>query len=544
MRALVLMSCLSAVACVAPEPSEQDPPAERDEADAPLAVGEVSELWASEAVTCAHPEEVLELGMFERQILGRDEASMIQYWGAGVAVSDLDGDGDLDLFLPGEFETRILLQHEGRFEPAPERLPLGLDLSMGSGAAAADVEGDGDFDVYVSRYGEPDVLLINRGGGWFYDGSEAWGLSREPLHGQSAAFGDPDLDGDLDLFVSNYGLVDTTGTSILDYPPGDSNHLYENVGGRFEDRSEALEGPARTGYTFTGGWFDLDDDGAWELYVANDFGQTQGSNVLLDFDDWTLTPRPEAGLDLQTHAMGLSTADINMDGRYEVLVSAWERLFLMDSRRRFWLNGTEARGVKAIIDPDTRMVAWGNAMADFDADGRVDIAVVFGHVQTDGRFPNPETQLDAMLWQLPNGTFSDLSALVGGAEATSGRSLVTADLDGDGFLDLVKPSIDGDDVLLRSRCQTGAWLDLRFQQPGANPSAIGTRVRVFDGGESWMGTVRAGGDGLGSSAPPVVHVGLGDRDVVDSVEVRWPDGAVESFTDVPTRRHLRLLRRP
>ena len=211
----------------------------------------------------------------------------------GVALFDYDGDGDLDIYqvlhpAPGEypsaFETpapnRLFEQQAGgKFVDVTERSGLG-DPGYGHGCAIGDVDNDGDLDVYVTNYGV-NRFYRNNGNGTFSDATAAAGLLTGPHWSSSAALVDYDRDGDLDLFVVRFahfdpqrhcpdaqGKPDYCGPNLFD---GDRDTLYRNGGdGTFTDVTAAagIDDPPARGWGVV--CADFNRDGWPDIYVAND----------------------------------------------------------------------------------------------------------------------------------------------------------------------------------------------------------------------------------------------------------------------------------
>ncbi|MEQ1507143.1 MAG: CRTAC1 family protein, partial [Myxococcota bacterium] len=164
-----------------------------------------------------------------------------------------------------------------------------------------------------------------------------------------------------------------------------------------------------------------------------------------------------------------------------------------------------------------------------DNDGDLDGVVAYGAFDVavpNEDWDNPAHQPDALWLQQPDGSFEDAAVEWGVADPGKNRGIVVADFDGDGWLDLAKRDLGGPSLLYVSRCGRDNWIKVRLRDDAiANRNAVGARVRVVGAdGVARSRWVTAGGTGYGTGGPPEVHVGLGDADAVDHVEVQWPDG--------------------
>lgn len=531
-----LPAILLAAACRASSDPSPD-----DTADTDAAAISLPGLELGAAQRCPDASLRDSLGPYLTTHLPMDPHTWVGFHGLGVGVADLDGDGALEIVLPGPVRTRMIRWEAAGPVDITSRLG-GLDLADATGAIPVDLEGDGDLDLFIARDGRHNVVLINDGAGHFTDGSARSGLVGGPTDASmGAAFADIDHDGDLDAFVPNYGEIDLTGPepALWAEPPG--NHLYENTGdGLFVDRSDLLPAAARAGLSFTGGFLDLDDDGLWELYVTHDFGDKRVPNVLVAVDGFEVAPLPSTGLELGLESMGLTVGDLDGDGDDEVMLPGWGRLAVMSNHGGLWFDDTQAYGLGG-IGSATQKVGWATAITDLDNDGASEAFLSFGFVEVRDRWRNQPDQRD-LLWRRDgNGDWSDQAASWRLDDPRSSRGLAVVDLDGNGVLDLVRPTLDDGDTISLGRCSDHAWISLSLSARGANPFGVGARVRVTAGEATWSATVRAGGGSIGSGEPPVVHLGLGGHDTVDTLEVRWPDGATSTWTDVPTRRAMRAV---
>lgn len=538
-------------ACGAPEPeptpTDTDPPTDvsdaatdaSDASDVATDPPPSSEIRLGELVVCADPSARDTLGAFERSLIPSAPTSRAWLWGGGGGLGDLDGDGDLDLVLGGEDEARLFIWEGSRFS---ETKPLPGTASA-AGAVLHDVDVDGRLDVLVLRNERITKLFRNLGALGFEDVSVASGLPAFSATSTTASYGDLDRDGDLDLFIGRFGDPDfSPGVDPSSYGPGYPSSLLMNLGnGVFEDASDTLPDVVHHGYTHAGGLLDLDNDLAPDLYLINDFGEAW-PNVLmwnrggaLELDDGA------AGLAFIATGMGLGFGDLNGDRRPDLFVPQWNVLSLHLSVGNAWFEASQAYGLEPDAARDQR-VAWAGDFVDFDNDGDLEIMTVYGWVDTEGRFRAPRQEPDALYVLQPDGRYRDDAARWSIEDWTAGRGVVLGDIDGDGWVDMVRPNLDGDHRVYRARCGAAHWTKIRLRQPGPNPTGVGARLELTVGGRPQTRWLTAGGTGFASAGPEEALVGLGERTVVDELRVFWPDGVVEVFTGIPADRLVEVVR--
>lgn len=466
--------------------------------------------------------------------------------GGGIAIAELNGDGVLDAVIVNQRTAHLahpLMQQAARGEVVltieEEHERRGL-----FGASAADYDGDGDFDLMITRYHGPNHLLQNDGTGQFTDVTNEAGVAGPPLHwSASSAWADIDLDGDLDLVVSGYGFVEEDAEITSDlFDPADPTLLYENQGdGTFRDISDRIAPELQGAYTFLAGFHDIDDDGYPDLYFANDFaGKRELSQPLFQRDGRFVVDPAFASLASNVIGMGLGVGDLNGDGRLDFLLPGWNELGVLVSQPNGWFDMAQVLG----LQPDSRrkqMIAWGSEIVDLNNDALLDVFVSYGFLGSRAT-NNDRRQPDSMFMQTGPMQFEDRGERFDIDQPGSTRSVVFADLDDDGWLDVSKTFLDADAMMLMAHCGDKAWMRMELRQPGMNRYAIGARVRVTTGGLTQSRTILAGGTGYGSSGPPRAHFGLGEATKADQVEVRWPDGRVDLLTDVPVRELLTVTR--
>jgi len=485
---------------------------------------------------------------------------------AGLALFDYDGDGDVDVYLLNgaplqgtEVEApprNALYRNEGgwRFTDVTDRAGVG-DSGFGLGVCVGDYDNDGDADLFLDNYG-PNVLYRNRGDGTFTDATREAGVAGGRRVGAGANFLDADRDGDLDLFVSNYLMftydthVARTTRGVPKYPgPRDhapeSNLLYRNNGdGTFTDVSEASGISAHRSWGMGTICCDPDDDGDTDILVANDVA----ANFLF-MNDGTGKFKEVgflAGMaydfnGFEHASMGVECGDYNNDGRLDIYVTSYQKE--LASLYQNLGNGTfedvtQMTGAGAGTLP---YVTWGNGLVDFDNDGDRDIFVACGHIQdTIERYDDTSSYhaRNVLLMNTGNGRFVNVSdrAGVGMQVKLSSRGAAFDDLDNDGDVDVVVLNSRREPTILRNDSLPGNhWIQIRLRGTKTNRDGVGARVTVTAGDLTQIDEVHSG-RGYQSHYGTRLHFGLGRRDRVDRIEVRWIGGGVDRLENVAVDR--------
>jgi hypothetical protein len=322
--------------------------------------------------------------------------------------------------------------------------------------------------------------------------------------------------------------------------------LFRNDGGAFELIAELMP-EDEPGFAQVATFTDRDGDGDQDLLLPSEFGANPGVPPTAFFRndgvdalgriDFVNDAR-ELGAALPVGAMGIDSSDLNDDGRLDYCVSNVGPLMCLLSTRDGWVEGAGVLGAQRPTHPfdgsqsDWLWSSYSVDLADFDADGFVELAVTGGPPSRDA---DDRSHVDGLWWGGPDG-FTEVGPQVGWADPRRHFGQAVFDADGDGFLDVVIAGSEDTPVLWMNRCSAGAWLELRFEGIGGNVEGHGVQVEATVGDRTWIRevmNVRAVGQG-----PPRLHFGFGDVESVDRLLVRWPDGVEQEATGVPVRRRI------
>ncbi len=505
--------------------------------------------------------------------------------GTGVAIGDFDGDGRPDIFVVSKTGPNHLFRNLGgfRFEDVTAHAgvggPSGQSGVWSQGAAFADINNDGRLDLYVCRLGASNLLYVNQGDGTFREEAAARGLALTDASSM-AAFCDYDRDGWLDVYVQ---------TNLLDgerRPNGQRDHLYRNNrDGTFTDVTDAAGIRGETqGHSAT--WWDYDEDGWPDLYVANDFKDPD--QLYHNNGNGTFTNTLSRVVPHTPHSsMGADLGDLNNDGHLDLLVAdmaatsrvkdqrgmAKLRVGLTEDTQRpdaapqymrnaLFLNTGAGVMLEAafLAGLDATDWTWSVRLEDLDNDGRLDAFFTNGMVRElhnddlVSRMVQKESMAERIrivksspvraerhlaFRNLGDLRFEETGRAWGLDQLGVGFGAAFGDLDGDGDLDLVYTSYDGEVTVCRNDADSGHSVILDLRGTTSNHFGVGATVRIETEAGPQIRTLTLS-RGYLSTSEPALHFGLGGADKIRELSVTWPGGAVQKFTGLPVDRRYTI----
>ncbi len=497
---------------------------------------------------------------------------------SGVALHDFDSDGDLDLYFTnrawdfGKTHTaktprNLYFRQDpgGRFVDATASSGLAHG-GFGTGVAVGDIDNDGDLDLFAANY-DRDFLFRNRGNGTFEDVSKGLNIQSDGWS-CSAAFLDFDGDGYLDLFINQYAVYDSTRPcrdssgrpdfcGPKEFPPLSSLLLRNRSDGTFTDVTIASGMLTAKGAGLGVVCEDFNLDGRQDIYVANDgyannFWINQGGGKFVD--DALILGCALNGQGMAEAGMGVVAADVDADLDLDIFLTHLRNetntLYVDLGGDRGFDDATAQSGLGA---PSTAFTGFGTAGFDVELDGDLDFFVANGAVLRGKVYPGSKLGDPWKFYGEPNhiylnggkGKFTLLGAAESGpivADVDISRGAAAGDLDGDGDLDLVVANVAGPNRIYRNDApRKGHWFVVRAVDTKTKRDALGAVILVTCGAEKRMRTISSSWSFL-SSSEPRAHFGLGGASRVDSIVVVWPDGAREKFAGSAADRVVTLER--
>jgi hypothetical protein len=484
--------------------------------------------------------------------------------GPGCAFIDYDNDGYPDILLvngedfPGHPRLGLTTpklyhnNHDGTFTDVTSKTGLAVPM-FGFGVAVGDYDNDGFDDLFITALGQSH-LFHNNGNGTFTDVTKSAGMLGPSEFSTSAAWVDYDRDGKLDLVVANYvqwteqtDLYCTLDGAHKSYCTPESYkgtpvRLWHNLGdGKFEDATQkaGLGDPTSKSLGIT--ILDFNADGWPDILIAND---TQPNKLYLNKKDGTFEERGvPAGIAFSEDGvaragMGVDAADYDHSGHPSVLITNF-------ANQMASLYHNEGNGLFVDEAPQSEVgratlvtLGFGCFFFDYDNDGWPDIFIADGHIEDAiERVQKRVTYAEPshLFRNLGRGKFQEVSAQMGQAFAAPrvARGAAYADIDNDGFLDVLITTNSGPAYLFRNEGGSNHSMRLKLMGTKSNRDGIGAVVRVTSNNNQDKQTkmLRSGSSYL-SQSELVLTFGLGAQAKADSVDIQWPSGQVDKLSNV------------
>jgi hypothetical protein len=442
----------------------------------------------------------------------------------GQAWGDYDNDGLEDLYLTDNLGPNTLYRNlgDGTFEISDRNPEVNLPAAISGGATFVDYDNDGDQDLLVLNNGT-DTLFENTGDA-FADVSAGSGLNHSG-EGESAAWGDFNQDGFLDLYIANYEQAEPGS-------PLNQDRFYMNDGdGSFTDVSYLLDIDRMGGAAFAVTFLDYDNDGDQDIYVVIDklWGNLLFRNDGAGCGLWCFTDVSVAtGADRPAWSMGIAVGDYDLDGDWDLYYSSISEQVLLQNQITQGSESFVEVGTQAGVNADT--YAWGTVFVDFDNDGFEDLYLCTS-------LPDPG-KTNKVFLNNGDSTFLDVSITSGASNPGPSKGVAYADYDLDGRVDIIIGNQDESYHLYRNTSTAGDWLSVKLLGRGpVNRDAVGSlAVLELSDGRFLRRRVHIGSS-IGSDHQRAMHFGLGTATPVE-LTLTWPDGTVEVIDTLPTNQMI------
>ena len=472
-----------------------------------------------------------------------------------------------------------------------------------TGVTMVDINGDGWLDIYVSTVSidgllnSSNELYINNKNGSFTESANEYGLNFKG-HCTQSSFFDFDNDGDLDCLLLNHSreYAGDYQTSQLrkkmDAQSGEK--LLQNNNGKFTDVT-AKAGLISSSLTYGLGAAigDINNDGWMDIYISNDFKENDYCYV--NNGDGSFTEQSSLLFGHNSRfSMGNDMADINNDGWPEIIsldmlapdekilkssagdddidVYAYKQQFgfhyqytknclQQNVDGRYFIDAGYQKGIAATD------WSWAPLFADFNNDGNKDLFIsngykyrandldfsLFLHEETSRlKQRNQPVSKVALIKQMPKGNvadyfylqdrqgnFTDASTAAGFTKPTLSNGAAYADLDNDGLMDLIVNRMDGAAGIYQNKMPVNNFLGIKLNGRPGNTCGIGASVYIYSkqGMQLYHQSLSRG---FMSSVSPLMHIGLGNETVIDSLVVLWPGGRGQKLLNVKTNVSIEL----
>lgn len=425
-----------------------------------------------------------------------------------------DGKDDICLASSAGAKSQFLLNKEGGF--------ANVDINIGDAEVKqilwGDYDKDGDADLFIAMFGAPNQFFNNLGDSIFIDVSEQIGIIQNDGPTIGSTWGDINNDGWIDLLTLDYYLNNRDSKQVAYVYLNDQN-------GKLIQTDVGIDLIGRS--SFCASFFDYDNDGDEDLYIANDFHtgnvlyQNQGDGSFIDVS-------VEAGAGLEMAGMSVTIGDYDNNGYPDIYITniTSGNKLLKNSGDGTFLEVAEASGVAF------NGVAWGAQFLDFDHDLDEDL-YVSGMI-----YSSSDNVFSKLYENNADGTFSEKPLL--DINQSSSYSNSIGDVNGDGFYDILvnNQSPDNSDLWCNTTNENN-WLKLRLRGNESNSDAFGVKIEFQIQGTTYVKYVLASSGFLGQNSQyPIIS--MAEHTLLESLEIYWPTGTIDRYQNLECCRTMEI----
>ena len=465
-----------------------------------------------------------------------------------VATADYDNDGDLDVFVVSKLDydaaqpttwSRLMQNNnDGTFTDVSVNAGLhnlynrditdpGQNYGVKVGASWGDYDNDGFPDLFLTNF-QKVQLFHNQGDGTFVETTNQAGFqnANDSCYYSSALWWDFNGDSYLDLYVSRWGYCSR-------------NHYYENEGnGTFTEKAVQLGIEGSKVYTWMAAPIDINKDGLWDIYLANDFDYNE---LFVQDADGNFTEQSALyGLYLDGYDMGISIGDYDNNGEFDIYIAN------LNENRLLKRYGNTYVDIADSVRAYRMQWAWSPQFADFDLDGDEDLFISNGY--TNDFVNHPNEKYNYLLQNLHVegiNKFADISATTGVREFTNSMCINAFDYDVDGDMDLIVSNMDDHPIFYENKKTTGDtvnepnWVCFRLEGVNSNKNGLGSEVTIWTNGQQQKRLYI--GANLFSQSLQGIHFGVGNAAVIDSMTITWDLGLTQTHYNLPVNKYISLV---
>lgn len=470
--------------------------------------------------------------------------------GGGLAFFDYNNDNLDDIWINGgSFPEGVFLNKgDGTFiDISSETNPFGK-IGLGSTSViTGDVNNDGFRDILITTgTNGSNILLVNDGFGNFENISESAGLVQDTSWTTTAAFGDINLDGYLDIYFGNYikesRVINETGQVVGFDHDCFEDYIYINNGDLTFRKVNSDFWSNQEGCVLASCFTDFDLDGDQDLMIANDFGEWIVPNRLFqnNYPQESITEvADQNGANPAVYGMGIAIGDYDLDEDLDYYITNLGRNVLLNNQNNEFIDLSTEAGVEDTQFNNLNTVGWGTSFQDINLDMYPDLLVSNGHIEAAEFIASNPNNPNRFFLNNQDGTFEDRTIDSGFFDGNIGRGMACSDYDNDGDIDVLIMNINGlvpKDQLKNIRLYNTRldgnknWLKVSLEGSFSNRDAYGSIVRLYVDGKTLMREL-SGGSSHASQNSSVLHFGLNDNIAVDSLTVTWPGGESQTVVN-------------